>query len=155
MAKKKKNIVPDKKFFEDLGNEVRDKIVATGQSGKGIGGGFKPYKRAYELRKSQGKASPRGVAQVSTKTSPDLTLTGSMWNNLSSRAKDDSVQVGWTATNEAMKVQGNADRGRAVFTKDAIAQPVEDLINEMYQKEMKKKTKKLKQKPVVLKMGKK
>ena len=149
MAKKKK-FKPSKKFFKDLGDEVRDKIEATGKKGKGINGNFPAYTSKYATLKAEGKASPEGVSVSSKSTKPDLTLTGDMWMNLSATSTDNDVKVGWTDKSQAGKVQGNAERGRAVFTEDKIAEPVEELIDELFQKEMKKQTKKLKQKVVNL-----
>jgi len=144
---------PKKSFFKDLGDEVRDKIQVEAQKGQDHKGkSFNRYTKKYELRKSLGKAVPKGQSTASKSTKPDLTLTGTMWRNMASKPFDDRAEVGWTSKQQADKVQGLADGGRVVFS-DNVHPNVKRLIDKMLKKEVDKNVKITKPKNKTLRIG--
>ena len=129
---------PKKSFFIKLGDEVRDKIQVSAQK-KGEdhkGKSFNKYTAKYKKRKSAGKAVPKGQAVASKSIKPDLTLTGTMWRNMSKDSGEDFAEVGWTARNQAEKVQGLADGGRVIFSDDSVHPDVDKLIEKMFKDEV-------------------
>ena len=141
---------PSAKFYSKIADEIRDRLEVAGKKGEGVGGTFKAYTSKYAKRKSEGKAVPKRQSVVSKSTKPDLTLTGAMWTGLSATSKSDSAEVGWLDKSEATKVKGNAENGRAVFTKDKVVKSVQTYIEKQFKKEMDKQTAKLQKKPTRL-----
>ena len=144
---------PKKSFFETLGDEVRDKIQVEAQKGEDHKGNeFNEYTKKYQLRKAAGKAAPKGQSIASKSTKPDLTLTGTMWRNMSSKSGRDQAEVGWTARQQAEKVQGLADGGRVIFS-DNVHPNVKKLIDKMFKKEIDKNVKLTKPKDKTIRIG--
>lgn len=147
-------IKPKRKFFDKLGEEVRDKIQVEAQKGEDHkGNDFKTYTKKYEKRKGSGKAVPKGQSTASKSTKPDLTLTGTMWRNLNSKSGDGFAEVGWTSKQQAQKVQGLIEGGRTIFS-DRVHPKVGKLIDRMFRKEVKKNVKKSMPKDRTIRIGK-
>ena len=135
-------ISPNKRFFEELADEVRDKIQVSAQKGEDYKGDkFDKYTSNYETKKRQGKATPKGQSIASRSTKPDLTLTGSMWRNMSAKGGKDFAEVGWTSKQQAFKVQGNIENNRIIFNEDSVHPDVEKQIQLMFKKEVRKNIK--------------
>lgn len=148
---------PNRKFFIRLGREVKDKIQATAQK-KGEdhkGSKFKGYTDKYKIRKSKGKAVPKGQSTASRSTKPDLTLSGTMWRNLGSKAGSDHAEVGFTSRQQAMKALhlAEAPKKRIIFSDRHVHPDVDKLIKKLYRSEMKKVAKKTLPKSRTLRIG--
>ena len=101
-----------KPFMTRLGHHmsdmIRDETMIKGQNVHGHK--FKPLSEPYATRKAAGKFR----RQSERSSRPNLVLTGDMMQDLQPRRVTKSkVWIGWTAV-ESGKIQGNADRGRAV-----------------------------------------
>ena len=101
-----------KPFMTRLGHHmsdmIRDETMIKGQNVHGHK--FKPLSEPYATRKAAGKFR----RQSERSSRPNLVLTGDMMQDLQVRRVTKSkVWIGWTAV-ESGKIQGNADRGRAV-----------------------------------------
>ena len=101
-----------KPFMNLLGNTmcdmIRDETVNKGQDVRGKK--FKPLTEKYAERKAAGKFK----RQSEKAPRANLMLTFDMMQDLQvRRATRKEVRIGWTAV-ESAKIQGNADRGRAV-----------------------------------------
>ena len=98
------------------------------------------YSKDYADLKADRAAIPDGgVGQASTSRVPDLTLTGKMLDSLDVRHVDEyGFVAGWVGA-EAVKVEANADMGRAITTpEEPLIPPVDaDLqrdVDQMYSK---------------------
>ena len=69
------------------------------------------YSKGYEKRKTEGRAAPKGVSQVSRSASPDLTLTGNMLKEITATGLPHAAKLEWTGAN-AQKVAGLDSRGK-------------------------------------------
>jgi hypothetical protein len=66
------------------------------------------YTKAYERKKAAGKAAKKGESQISTSTTPDLTLTGKMLNAMRLiKATPNGFFYGITDPREAAKAEGH------------------------------------------------
>ena len=141
----------DKQFWREVGNEITDEIrVQTQKKGKDVfNKNFKSYSRGYAERK------PR-IRRGSGGNKVNLTLTGDMMNGLQTRSfNKESVTIGWSGVN-AKKVQWNEDMGRIVTSRDMpLSKQSLNIIETMTGKKIKLDARKVTQKPITFRLGKK
>ena len=146
----------NRKFFIRLGQEVKDKIQVTAQS-KGEdhkGAKFRSYSDQYRIRKAKGKAVPKGQSVASRSTKPDLTLTGTMWRNLNSKAGSDYAEVGFSSRQQAIKANHlSKTKKRIIFSEKNVHPEVDRLIKKLWNKEINKVAKKSLPKGRTLRIG--
>jgi len=144
----KKALRFDTAFFTQLGKTVVKKHKSHIQKKKVDvhGKAFAPYTKAYERRKKSGNAVKSGQKQLSFSTTPDLTLTGDMFEKFRLvSANKDGFEYGITDPKQANKLIGNQtgffgkninkSKKRLVSTE---SQPLPKDLQEMVTKEMSK-----------------
>ena len=107
---------------------------------------FASYTKAYEKKKTAGKAAPKGKTQISRSSTPDLTLTGDMLNSMRLIvAEPNGFRYGITDPKQAAKLEGNQTgifgKNRKPSKKRIISSenhPIPPDIREMIGKEMSK-----------------
>ena len=138
-------------FWKKIGDEITDEIrVQTQKRSKNVDGTpFKEYSTGYRNRK------PR-IRRGSGSNKVNLTLTGDMMNGLQTRSfNKESVTIGWSGVN-AKKVQWNEDMGRVVTSRDMpLSKQSLNIIETMTGKKIKLDARKVTQKPITFRLGKK
>ena len=111
---KARNIVKLPKWkWEEVGGKVATRIVKDADKGIGADGKkFDAYSTEYSIKKSQGKAAPKGVSASRQTSPPNLRLTGTMLNSISAQnATRTGVEI---IMRDGLKIEGNAKRGRNI-----------------------------------------
>ena len=106
------NIVKLPKWkWEEVGGRVATRIVKDADKGIGADGKkFDAYSTEYKIKKSEGRAAPKGVSASRQTSPPNLRLTGTMLNSISAQnATTTGVEI---ILRDGLKIEGNAKRGR-------------------------------------------
>jgi len=110
-----------------------------------IGDSYKTNKKGvspYAVRKAAGKAKPKGTSQVSRSTSPDLTLTGKMLQQITATSTGNSAKLEFQNGDKVI----NLDKGKFPMfigedpaSKD-VDSDIDKYVNALYNKRVKKQT---------------
>ena len=106
----------------------------------------KRYSKGYAKRKASGNAKPKGTSQVSNSTTPDLTLTGKMLQQITATSTGTSGKLEFQngATVEGLDKQGKFPMfiGENPASK-TVDKDIEIFVNKLYNKRVKAQTQKL------------
>jgi len=106
----------------------------------------KSYSASYAKAKASGKAKPKGVSQVSNSTSPDLTLTGKMLQQITATSTGNSAKLEFQ---NGDIIEGLDRRGKfPMFDGETPASKnvnldIEKAINKLYDKRVKAQSQKI------------
>jgi len=137
-----------RKIWATIGGKTVTRIVKDSDKGFGTNENtgkrqkFPGYTSSYSIKKSEGKAGPKGVSKSRQVNPPNLRLTGTMLNSIKA---DKATNVGVDIIyRDGLKVKGNADKGRNIFgvndvNEKKIVKELSDYINRNSQKYASKK----------------
>ena len=146
--KAKDIITIPRKIWATIGGKTVTRIVKDSDKGFGTNENtgkrqkFPGYTSNYSIKKSEGKAGPKGVSKSRQVNPPNLRLTGTMLNSIKA---DKATNVGVDIIyRDGLKVKGNADKGRNIFgvndvNEKKIVKELSDYINRNQQKYASKK----------------
>ncbi len=135
-------VAPDIKGMKILGENVKVSFQER-MTGEYSG---KSYSTGYAKRKSAGLAKPKGTAQVSRSTSPDLTLTGKTLQQITATSTGNSAKLEFQNGDviEGLDKRGKFPmfKGQDPASKD-VNKDIEKYINKLYDKRVKAQSQKI------------
>jgi len=135
-------VAPDAKSWKIVGEKTKvsfqDRMTKEYQS--------KSYSPGYATRKAAGKAKRKGTAQISTSTSPDLTLTGKTLQQIVATSTGSSAKLEFQ---NGDVIEGLDKRGKFPMfngqepASKKVQSDIDKYISELYNKKVKAQSQKI------------